>query len=111
MKETLAIIIPAYKPDFLESALSSVAAQTCHDFTVYVCDDASPYDIRSIVNGFASSIDIQYTRFEDNLGGTDLVGQWNRCLASAQDEEWTWPLYYALIWYRIYYRRKDLKQN
>lgn len=90
MMEKLAIIIPAYKPDFLKSAISSVAAQTCRDFTVYVCDDASPFDIQSIINEFKSELDIHYTRFEENLGATDLVAQWNRCIGQTQGEEWLW---------------------
>lgn len=38
----LAIIIPAYKPRFLQETLDSIAKQNNHEFTVYIGDDASP---------------------------------------------------------------------
>lgn len=41
----LAIIIPAYKPRFLRETLDSIAKQNNHDFTVYIGDDASPYQL------------------------------------------------------------------
>ena len=86
----LAIVIPAYKVDFLEETLESIANQTSKDFTVYIGDDCSPYDVSSIVAKYSSSIDIVYRRFEENLGGTDLVAQWERCIALSQDEKWIW---------------------
>lgn len=85
----LAVIIPAYKPWFLEAALESLASQTCQDFRVYVGDDASPHELESIVRRFEGRLDLVYRRFEDNLGGKDLVAQWDRCLALS-DEPWVW---------------------
>ena len=41
----LAIIIPAYKQRFLRETLDSIAKQNNHDFTVYIGDDASPYQL------------------------------------------------------------------
>lgn len=86
----LAIIIPAYKETFLDRALRSIALQTCHDFTVYIGDDASPHNIKSIVEEYEQKINIVYHRFEENLGGKDLVGQWERCIALSKDEPWIW---------------------
>lgn len=34
----LAIIIPAYKPRFLQETLDSIAKQNNHEFTVYIGD-------------------------------------------------------------------------
>ena len=48
----LAIIIPAYKETFLRKALESIASQTCKDFTLYIGDDCSPNDLKSIVSDF-----------------------------------------------------------
>lgn len=48
----LAIIIPAYKENFLFETLQSLANQTNKDFNVYVGDDCSPYDLQSIVSRF-----------------------------------------------------------
>lgn len=86
----IAIVIPAYKPDYLADTLESIARQTCLDFRVYVGDDASPYDIKSVVDAFSERMDISYTRFDENLGGKDLVAQWVRCVGLAQSEEWIW---------------------
>lgn len=88
--KSIAIIIPAYKPDFLRETLDSIARQSSSDFTVYIGDDASPYGIKEIVTDYESRLDIHYFRFPDNLGGSDLVGQWQRCIDLAAGEEWIW---------------------
>jgi glycosyltransferase involved in cell wall biosynthesis len=86
----LAIVIPAYKAAFLRATLDSIAAQTCKDFTLYVGDDCSPEPIGSIVEQYRDRIDIVYQRFDTNLGGTDLVAQWERCIAMSKDEPYIW---------------------
>ena len=86
----LAIIIPVYKPDFLKEALECLAAQTCQDFTAYVGDDCSPHPLSEIVMPFKEKMNLHYTRFDSNLGAKDLIGQWERCVALAHDEEWLW---------------------
>lgn len=88
--EKIAIVIPAYKVEFLRQALSSIALQTCRDFVVYVGDDCSIYDIKTVVEEFASRMEIHYVRFVENLGGRDLVGQWERCIRLVEDEKWIW---------------------
>lgn len=91
MKENnLAIIIPAYKASFLQEALSSIANQICKDFTLYIGDDCSPYNLKAIVEPFESQLNIIYKRFNENLGGTNLVAQWKRCIEMTHDEEWLW---------------------
>ena len=86
----LAVVIPAYKKAFFEAALGSLAAQTNPNFTVYVGDDHSPEDLRSIADRFRDRLNIQYTRFDSNIGSKDLVKQWERCVALTRDEEWIW---------------------
>lgn len=86
----LAIIIPAYKETFLRKALESIASQTCKDFTLYIGDDCSPYDLKSIVSDFTDKIDIVYKRFDTNLGGKDLVAQWERCVNLSKAEPYIW---------------------
>ena len=85
----LAIIIPAYKPNFLAETLKSLSQQTIKDFTVYVGDDASPHDIKKIVDEFHNTLDIRYHRFQENMGAFSLVKQWERCV-ELSDEEWIW---------------------
>ena len=90
MTHRLAIIIPAYKATFLPAALESIAAQTCKDFTLYIGDDCSPEPIGSIVEQYRDKIDLVYQRFDSNLGGKDLVAQWERCIAMSKDEPYIW---------------------
>lgn len=86
----LAIVIPAYKSTFLKAALDSIAAQTCKDFRLYIGDDCSPHELKSIVDEYKDKIDLTYQRFEQNLGGKDLVAQWERCIDMTQGEKWLW---------------------
>jgi glycosyltransferase involved in cell wall biosynthesis len=85
----LAIVIPAFKLRFLDATLQSIAAQTCHDFVLYVGDDASPEDIAAICRRWQGRIELHHTRFEHNLGGQDLVAHWRRCMALS-NEPWVW---------------------
>ena len=86
----LAIVIPAYKATYLPAALDSIAAQTCQDFTLYVGDDCSPEPIGSIVGQYQDKMNLVYQRFDTNLGGTDLVAQWERCIAMSKEEPYIW---------------------
>lgn len=86
----LAIVIPAYKSTFLAAALESIAAQTCQDFTLYIGNDCSPNCLEEIVDKYRDKINLVYKRFDNNLGGTDLVAQWERCVDMTQGEEWLW---------------------
>lgn len=88
---SLAIVIPAYKPEFLDRALESIQAQTARDFHVYIGDDASPHDLEPIVEKWSRlGLPVSYTRFSANLGGHDLVAQWTRCIRLTQGEPWLW---------------------
>lgn len=86
----LAIIIPAYKQTYLRDTLESIANQTDKNFRLYIGDDCSPYDLKSIVDEFRDRIDLVYRRFDTNMGGTDLVAQWERCIALSEGEPYIW---------------------
>jgi len=90
MTHRLAIIIPAYKATFLPAALDSIAAQTCKDFTLYVGDDCSPEPIGCIIEQYKDKVNLVYQRFDTNLGGKDLVAQWERCIAMSREEPYIW---------------------
>jgi len=90
MTHRLAIVIPAYKATFLPAALDSIAMQTCKDFTLYVGDDCSPEPIGSIVEQYKDKVNLVYQRFDTNLGGKDLVAQWERCIAMSREEPYIW---------------------
>lgn len=90
MYHRLAIIIPAYKAEFFSLALDSLAAQTCKEFTLYIGDDCSPYDLGTIVNQYKDKMSIVYHRFDSNLGGKDLVSHWERCISLSEEEDFIW---------------------
>lgn len=87
---SIAIILPIYKPNFLRQALQSLADQTSHDFMAYLCDDCSPHDLKPIVQEFEGKFPFRYIRYQENLGGKDLIGHWERCIQATQGEEWLW---------------------
>ena len=86
----VAIIIPYYKFTYFEDTLYSLASQTDKRFKVYIGDDASPEDCTSLLQRFEGQFDFEYHRFEDNLGGTSLTQQWERCIGLIDDNVFHW---------------------
>lgn len=90
MKIDLAIVIPAFKREYLAETLTSLACQSCQDFTLYIGDDASPDNLKDVVDSFRDKLGIVYHRFDENLGGKNLTAHWMRCLEMVRDETWVW---------------------
>ena len=86
----LAIVIPAYKIDFFNFVLGSLANQSNKAFNVYIGIDASKENFEEIIHKYSSTLNIHCKRFNDNLGGKNLVAQWNRCIELVRDETWIW---------------------
>ena len=84
----LAIVIPYYKLAFFEATLQSLENQIDKRFKVYIGDDASPEDPSILLEKYRGKFDFVYHRFENNLGGTSLTQQWNRCIAFLDNEKW-----------------------
>jgi len=78
----ISVIIPAYKPQHLLDALSSVFAQSYADYEVIVVNDGSPFEIRNILLPFIDSGRIVYIEQENR--GTAAAR--NRGLAEAKGE-------------------------
>ena len=78
-------VLPAYKATFLREAIDSILNQTYKDFELIIVNDASPEGLASIVNSYSDNR-IQYYVNEKNIGGTDLVAQWNHCITYAVGE-------------------------
>lgn len=63
----VSVVITAYnRPDFLESAIESVMAQTFRDFELVVIDDCSPTELSGVVEKFG--VGIHFHRQERNGG-------------------------------------------
>lgn len=90
MTPNLAIVLPAYKSEFLEETLQSIRDQTDQRFTLYIFDDASPENIEEIVKQTSIQANVIFKRFDTNLGGESLTKQWERCIQKTANEEWIW---------------------
>lgn len=79
------ITIPAYKQKYLYEAIESCLAQTYKDFELIIVDDASPEDLKSVVDRFQDSR-IRYYRNEKNCGALNVVDNWNISLGYAHGD-------------------------
>jgi glycosyltransferase involved in cell wall biosynthesis len=84
----LGIVIPYYKRIYFEGTLSSLANQSDKRFRVYIGDDASSENPSDLLQEYFEKVDIKYFRFDENMGGTSLVKQWQRCISMTEDEQW-----------------------
>ena len=78
-------VLPAYKACFFREALDSILNQTYKDFELIIVNDASPEGLDAIVKSYDDPR-IRYYENENNIGGKDLVAQWNHCLEYARGE-------------------------
>lgn len=76
------ITIPAFKQKYLYEAIESCLAQTFKGFELIIVDDASPEDLKSVVERFQDSR-IRYYRNEKNCGALHVVDNWNISLGNA----------------------------
>lgn len=85
MPSIVSFIMPAYKAAYLRKAIGSVLAQESGFWELVIIDDCSPEHLDEIVAEFRDDR-IRYVRNERNIGGNDLVAQWNHCLKYATGE-------------------------
>ena len=78
-------ILPAYKAKYLSIAIKSILNQTYTNFELVVVDDASPEDLKSIVESFSDNR-VFYFRNPVNLGGESLCNNWHHCLKYVKGE-------------------------
>lgn len=81
----VSFILPAYKAKFLHDAIVSVFEQTYANFELVIVDDASPEAVEEVVDSFDDKR-IRYFKNEKNLGGINLVNQWNHSITFAKGE-------------------------
>ena len=85
MTPRFSFIMPAWKYRFLREAIASIVAQSSSDWELVVVDDCSPEPLWDIVASFDDTR-IRYVRNERNLGGGNLVSQWNHSITFARGE-------------------------
>lgn len=79
------VTIPAYKDKYFKETIDSVLAQTYQNYEIVIVNDASPYDLDSIVSQY-NDPRIRYFKNEKNCGAKDVVDNWNICLSYAKGE-------------------------
>jgi len=85
----LAVVVPAFKPDFFPQTLASVAAQTDRRFRLYVGVDGSVFDPAAEIGALAAGLDVVQRRFPKRLGPLGLSRHWQRCIEMTS-EPWVW---------------------
>ena len=81
----ISFILPAYKAKFLDQAIESILGQSYGNIELIIVDDDSPQNLEEIVSRY-NDPRISYFRNEVNIGGKDLVAQWNKCITYANGE-------------------------
>ena len=78
-------ILPAYKRIYIKEAIDSILLQKYTDFELIIVDDCSPDHLDEIVGTYDDNR-IAYYKNPENIGGKDLVAQWNKCLEYANGD-------------------------
>ena len=79
---SVSFILPAWKKLYLKEAIESIVSQTIQNWELIIVDDCSPEDLREIIE-LLNDQRITYFRNEKNIGGKDLVRQWNYSISFA----------------------------
>lgn len=79
------ILIPAYKSRYLKEAIDSCFSQTYKYFEIIIVDDASPENLKSIIDDYSDER-LYYYRNQNNCGAINVVDNWNICLSYAKGE-------------------------
>ncbi len=82
---TFSFVMPAFKAEYLSKAIDSILNQSYRNFELIIVNDASPEDIERIIAGFEDKR-IHYKENTHNIGGKDLVKNWNHCISLAQND-------------------------
>ena len=81
---SFSFVMPAYKSQFLHKAIESILNQTYRHFELIVVDDKSPDNLKEIVDDFTDDR-IVYKSNSKNIGGKDLIKNWNHCIRFANN--------------------------
>jgi len=69
MKERIkfSVTIPAYKDRYLKETIDSVLAQTYQNYEIVIVNDASPYNLDSIVQQYTDPRIRYFNHFKERL--------------------------------------------
>lgn len=81
----LSFVMPAYKGQWLSSAVESILAQTYTNIELIVVNDCSPDDLDATMAQYDDPR-IRYYHNKENLGGKYLTKQWEHCIQFARGE-------------------------
>jgi len=82
---SFSFIMPVYKSKFLRESIESILKQSYRNFEIVIVNDASPYNIHDIVCAYQDTR-ITYKENKHNIGGKDLVANWNQCILNAAND-------------------------
>lgn len=78
-------VMPAYKVEYIKESINSILNQSYKEFELIIVNDASPYNIREAIESFKDPR-IIYKENKENIGGKNLVANWNHCIQFANNE-------------------------
>lgn len=78
-------VLPAYKIEFLPQAIDSILGQTYDNFELIIVNDKSPDKIYNLVETYKNP-KISYYENKENIGGKNLIEQWNKSLSYAKGD-------------------------
>ena len=81
----ISIILPAFKSDYLAATIQCLLNQTYRDYELIIVNDNPGSSIRSIVTNFKDDR-IKYYENVENIGGKNLILNWNNCLRRGTGE-------------------------
>lgn len=81
----VSFVLPAYKATFLHQAIDSILAQSYTNYELIIVNDASPENLDEIVYAYTDNR-IKYYVNPENIGGKNLVAQWNHCIDYAKGD-------------------------
>lgn len=82
---SFSFIMPAFKSEYLYEAIDSILKQSYSSFELVIINDSSPENLKEIVNQFHDER-ILYKENKTNIGGKDLVANWNHCIKFAKND-------------------------
>ena len=85
-EKLISVILPAYNAEaYLKEAIDSILVQSYSNFELVIVNDASPYDLDSIIGSYHDSR-IRYYKNEKGCGALHVVENWNKCLELAEGD-------------------------